>query len=394
MTRLATIGAIGTIALALGATGVLAQSGTPIKMGAMLPITGAGPIGEAAQVGVELAVKEINAAGGIAGKQIQLFMADYQTDATIGVGEAKRLVHQEKVQVMIGPTYSQVTLAVMPLLVEAKIPSINVSGTEKLTPEVSPYGFSMLANAEAQAKKMVDYAQTGLKAKSAAVMSDAGAQAKTAVEAIKAELANRSMKLTGVQDFQYGAKDMTPQLLDLKRGNPDVVLLFTSNGDDTGNVLKTLGELGWDVKVSGSYGVALSAPALKIAGKDGYRNTTGLNYKGFSFCPGQPISDRFRDFVTKVRAHKPAAADRLPLNYLSLWYDAVYIMKWAVEGTGGKTDGPTVSAFIEQNAGKFNGINSGLAANKQTHFLIGPDALAIVHPDRLGEGGIQQRTGC
>jgi branched-chain amino acid transport system substrate-binding protein len=382
------------IVMAFGASGAAAQTGTPIKLGAMLPLTGAGPIGESAQIGVELAVKEINAAGGIAGRQVQLVMADYQTDATIGVGEAKRLIQQEKVDLMVGPTYSQVTLAVMPMLIEAKIPEVNVSGTEKLTPEVAPFGFSMLANAESQATKMVDWADKGLKAKSAAIFSDAGAQAKTAVEAIKAELAKRNIKLTGVQEFQYNAKDMTPQLLDLKRGNPDVVLLFTSNGDDTGNALKGLGELGWDVKVSGSYGVALSGAALKIVGKEGFKNTTGLNYKGFSYCGGQAPSERFRDFIAKVKAFKPEAVSRLPLNYVSLWYDAPYILKWAVEGAGNKTDGPTIAAFIEQNAKNFQGVNSGLSASKQNHFLIGADALAIVHPEILGEGGIQQRVDC
>ena len=98
--------------------------------------------------------------------------------------------------------------------------------------------------------------------------------------------------------------------------------------------------------------------------------------------------------LAKVKAFKPDAADRLPLNYVSLWYDAPYILKWAVEGTGGKTDGPAVAAFIEENASKFSGVNSGLAASKQNHFLIGPDALAIVHPEIQGEGGIQQRVDC
>lgn len=385
--------AVGIAFVAMSTTIAGAQQ-NPIKMGAMLPITGAGPIGESAQVGVELAVKEINAAGGIAGRPVRLVVADYQTDATIGVGEAKRLVQQEKVDLMVGPTYSQVTLAVMPMLIEAKIPEVNVSGTEKLTPEVAPYGFSMLANAEAQAKKMVDWTEKGLKAKSVAILSDSGAQAKTAVEAMKVELGARGMKVTGVQEFQYNAKDMTPQLLDLKRGNPDAVLLFTSNGDDTGNVLKGIGELGWEVKVSGSYGVALSGPALKIVGKEGFKNTTGLNYKGFTYCGNQPPSEKFRDFAAKVKAFKPDAASRLPLNYLSLWYDAPYILKWAVEGTGGKTDGPTIAAYIEQNVGKFAGVNTGLTASKTNHFLVGPDALAIVHPAVLGEGGIQQRADC
>jgi branched-chain amino acid transport system substrate-binding protein len=384
---------LGGIAAAMVAGSALAQA--PIKMGAMIPLTGGGAtVGESGQIAVELAVRNINAAGGIAGRRVQLIIADYQTEATVGVSEAKRLIFQEKVDLMIGPTYSQVTLAVLPLMNEAKIPSVNVSGSEKLTPEVGPYAFSMLANAEAQSKVMVDHAVRVLNAKSAAILSDTGAQAKTAVEAIKAELAARNIKLAGVQEYQYRQTDMTPQLLALRRGSPDVILLFTSNGEDTGNMVKSQNELGWNIKVVGSFGATFSGPALKIAGKDAYKNLIAVNYKGFSFCPNETTSKGFQEFVAQVKAFKPEAFERQPLSYLSLWYDAPFVLKAAVEASGGKTDGPTVAAWLENNAKSFRGINSGLTASKQTHFLVGQDALTVVYPDRQREGGLLERVGC
>lgn len=390
---------VGQVVFAVGvliAGMVLAQAPPrPIKVGAMIPLTGGGAtVGESGQIAVELAVRNINAAGGIAGRPIQLVIADYQTEATAGVSEAKRLVHQEKVELMIGPTYSQVTLAVLPILNEAKIPSVNVSGSERLTPEVGPYAFSMLANAEAQSRVMVDHAIRALKMQSAAILTDTGAQAKTAVEAMKAELAARNLKLTGAQEYQYRQTDMTPQLLTLRRGSPDALLLFTSNGEDTGNMVKSASELGWDVKVVGSFGATFSGPAMKIAGKDAYKNLVAVNYKGFSYCPSEPTSKGFQEFVAQVKAFRPAAFDRQPLSYLSLWYDAVYVLKAAVEGTGGKTDGPSVAAWIEANSRSFRGINSGLTASKTTHFLVGQDALTVVYPDRQREGGLLERVGC
>ncbi len=390
---------VGQIVFAVGvliAGMVLAQAPPrPIKVGAMIPLTGGGAtVGESGQIAVELAVRNINAAGGIAGRPIQLVIADYQTDATAGVSEAKRLVHQEKVELMIGPTYSQVTLAVLPILNEARIPSVNVSGSERLTPEVGPYAFSMLANAEAQSRVMVDHAIRALKMQSAAILTDTGAQAKTAVEAMKAELAARKVKFAGAQEYQYRQTDMTPQLLTLRRGSPDALLLFTSNGEDTGNMVKSANELGWDIKIVGSFGATFSGPALKIAGKDAYKNLVAVNYKGFSYCPSEPTSKGFQEFVAQVKAFKPAAFDRQPLSYLSLWYDAVYVLKAAVEGTGGKTDGPSVGAWLEANSRSFRGINSGLTASKTTHFLVGQDALTMVYPDRQREGGLLERVGC
>jgi ABC-type branched-subunit amino acid transport system substrate-binding protein len=387
---------IGAVVGVLAVAGTTAQAPkAPIRIGAMIPLTGGGAtVGESGQIAVELAVRNINSAGGIGGRPIQLVIADYQTEATVGVSEAKRLVFQEKIDLLIGPTYSQVTLAVLPIFNQAKIPSVNVSGSEKLTPEVGPYAFSMLANAEAQSKVMVDHAVKSLKVQSAAILSDSGAQAKTAVEALKAELAARGAKLAGVQEYQYRQADMTPQLLALRRGNPGAILLFTSNGEDTGNMIKSLNELGWGIKVIGSFGATFSGPALKIAGKDAYRNVVAVNYKGFSYCPNQPTDKGFQDFVAQVKAFKPEAFDRQPLSYLSLWYDAVYVLKAAVEATGGKTDGPSVAAWLESNSKSFRGINSGLTASKSTHFLVGQDALTVVYPDRQRAGGLLEQVGC
>ena len=105
-----------------GVMPAFADNAEPIKLGAFVPVTGAGALGEASLVAVELAVKQINESGGIAGRQVQLTVADYQTDPTIGVGEATRLVHQVGIDMAVGPTYSQVTLAVLPLLSAGQLP--------------------------------------------------------------------------------------------------------------------------------------------------------------------------------------------------------------------------------------------------------------------------------
>src|SRR5882724_10338901 len=132
---------------------------------------------------------------------------------------------------------------------------------------------------------MVDQAAKVLNAKSGAIISDSGAQAKSFVEAMKREMDARGMKLTGTQEYQYRATDMTPQLLTLKRGNPDTLFLFASSGEDAGNVLKARDDLGWNPKVTGNYTVATFAEAvIRVAGKEALHDTTGLNYTSFSYC--------------------------------------------------------------------------------------------------------------
>lgn len=371
-----------------------ATDADPIKLGAFVPVTGAGALGEASLVAVELALKQINEAGGIAGREVVLTVADYQTDPTIGVGEANRLVHQVGVDMIVGPTYSQVTLAVLPLLSAAQIPSINVSGSSTISPAVGPYSFSVLPNAETQARVMVENAIAQFDAKKVAIFSDNGAQAKTAVAEIQKVLGEKGIALTGVQEYNYNSQDLTPQLLALRSGEPDTILLFTSTGDDTANVLLSRAQLNWDVNISGSYGVSIATQALSAGGPDLFNNVVALSYAGFTYCPADGKPQRAIDLVEAVRAYKPDSASRYPMNFLALFYDSVFILKAAVEGNGGDTSGPAVAKWVKENIHTFQGVNSGLSISEGSHFLIGMDALAIVNPSTIDEYGIQERAGC
>jgi len=383
------------LATTLSATTALAQP-APLKIGQFLDITGGGAsAAEAGKLATEIAAQQINAAGGIAGRQVVLVPADTQTDPTVGVGEIKRLVQQEKVELVVGPIISQVELAVLPVVNEAKIPQFGSTGSELLTPQAAPYYFSVLINAESQAKAMVNQAVSVLHAKSGAIISDSGAQSKSFVDAMKREMQVRGITLTGTQEYQYRATDMTPQLLTLKRGNPDTLFLFASSGEDAGNVLKARDDLGWDPKVTGNYTVATFADGvIKVAGKDALHDTTGLNYAAFTYCDASQLPKPFTDFVARAKAFDPARAGRLSLPFAAAMYDGLFLMKDAIEGSGGKTDGPTIAAWIEANAGKHTGILGSLGASPASHFLVGPQALAAVYPDRIATGGMQQRFDC
>ena len=101
--------AIGLLSVtALGASAGIALSQETIKLGAMTSLSGGGaPLGKITETAWKLAIDEINAAGGIAGKQVELVIADTKTDPTHAVSEARRLVENEKIVAMVGPITSQ-----------------------------------------------------------------------------------------------------------------------------------------------------------------------------------------------------------------------------------------------------------------------------------------------
>lgn len=394
--RLAALTAVSLTGM-MALIGPAAAQGKPIKLGVFSEFTGgsAGTTSEAVQLGVRLAVEDINKAGGLGGRKIEIVVADTQTDATVGVGEMKRLALQEKVDLVIGPVISQIQLAAAPILNEAKIPSAGSTGSLLITPKVAPYYFSTLINADVQAKKMVAHAADVLKAKSGAILSDSGAQAKDFVEAMRREMAARNMTLTGVQEYQYRSTDMTPQVLGLRRGSPDTLFLFASSGEDAGNALKSMGELGWNPKVTGNWTLGTFVDAMeKISGKEALENVTASNYSGFTYCKGGAAPQAFLDLVQKAKAMDATLASRVSMTMTAVFYDATMLMKAAVEGSGGKTDGAAVAAWIEQNGKGFKGISAGMNPTKDSHFLYDAEALAIVYPGRRGEAGIQERVGC
>jgi ABC-type branched-subunit amino acid transport system substrate-binding protein len=374
-----------------------AQANQPFKIGFLGSMTGsANQSGFNGVAGVNLAAKEINARGGIMGRQVQIVVADDQSDPTAAVNEARRLATREKVDAVVGPIASQLTLATLPIFTEGKIPSVSVSGSAAVNPTVGPYHFSVLPSSDAQAEAIANHVANVLKVKSAAAIHDAGAQTRSTVEALKVELAKRGIEFKGAQEYALTATDLTPQLLALRRSNPDVLLALTATGNDTGYIIKQRLEIGWPIKIVGNITV-ISQPGVtvKVAGPDAYKDVVGINYKSLTYCSNDAIGiSEFAKFKSRLQAE---VGDKYPqyspviVNYL---YDAVYVVKAMVEGSK-KTDGPSVADWMEKNASSVKVVAGEMFASKTNHFMIGAAALTMAeNPDKPRSDGMQKRAGC
>jgi branched-chain amino acid transport system substrate-binding protein len=134
------------------------QSKDPIKIGLLMTLTGPGAASAlATRMGVDIAIKEFNDKGGIGGRQIVLVQGDDQANPTSGTNEVKRLVYQEKIDAMVGPVASAVTVAILPTLTEAKIANFTQSGSALLTPENGPYHFAVIGSAAYSGTQLADY---------------------------------------------------------------------------------------------------------------------------------------------------------------------------------------------------------------------------------------------
>lgn len=383
---------------ACGGSGDSGDEKGPIKLGVPLALTGgAAATADWARMGVELSVKEINDEGGIDGRKVEAVYVDTELNPTKAVTAVNRLINQDEVDLIVGPITSDETLATLPMTTKANIPSINGSGSE-ITPEVAPYSFAMLMNAEHQAEKMVEYALGEYGASSVGTLTYSATQGKTAAKAFEAALKSAGKPAVGTQEFDVPVTDLAPQLLSLRKSDPDVLLSFHQTGDDTGRLALGLREMGWDVPVIGSYGSTFADQAKGVAGKDVFKNFKSVTWSAFSACSADEIRPASREFIENVTAEFPdKRTASAALDYVAVYRDALFLLKAGVEGSG-STDGDKVSGWLEENgpdaAKDLPVVHEGYAMSKDNHFLMDTGSLTLVDAGDELEPGIVRRLDC
>jgi branched-chain amino acid transport system substrate-binding protein len=210
--------------------GVLAQDDQgPILIGLDVPYTGPDAFeGVEISQGVQLAVDEQNAAGGIHGRQIETVLGDNQCDPGVGVNSARRLIDIDQVDVMIGSGCSSVTLAVMPLLAQGEVPSLDVTATNpQITADSgvggNPWKFRLNLNDQLMAAIFADRV-IGKEVSSLAIFAVQTDYGRGAVEAFKENLP--SVSIVAEEYFPLGQADFRPLVTKVKDLNPEGLLII------------------------------------------------------------------------------------------------------------------------------------------------------------------------
>jgi len=391
----AVLSVAGMCAAALfGASPAVAQQ--RLKVGQLTSLTGsAAGLGLAANIGARMAVKEINDKGGIMGRQIDMVVGDDAGDPTAAVNEGRRLLESEKVEVLIGPQLSNLALATLPLTTKAKVLQFTSAGTLALSPDKGPYHFATLINSATQGISVVDFAANTLKVKSVAFLVDNTAGSRDVLEFAQKRAAERGLKVTGSEVYDFGAADMTPQMLTLRRGNPDAVLFNTNSPKDLATMLRNRGEIGWTVPVnSGLAGATFGPNAAANVPQAAFNGVTGTAETGMTYCTDPAGQSAYAKYVERLKAFAPDSFGKYSPNSASYTYDAVYILKEAVEGAK-SFDAEKVAAWLEANASKLTGLGGPLSASKTTHHLVGTNAVVGVERTfEVRSDGLQKRAGC
>ena len=366
-----------------------------IKLGLIVPLTGAlAQPGGWIETAVEFAVDEINEGGGIDGRQVQIVTFDDAADPTQTVTGANKLISQDNVDFVIGPITTDGMKAILPLETREKVAAVGVVGSPSLTVEEMPYGFSVLLNAGDQATKMVEYA-AGQGGQKVAILHDSGEQGRTASEVLKEQAGAAGLEVTGTQQYDVGDADMTAQLLSLKRGRPDQLLLYPTSGEDVGNVLKGMEQLNWELPVVGGYAAHYADAIVSVSGEESLDGLIATAYAPFGACPDEGVPESTESFITDLEAFDADRAKGISLDLAASVRDGVWIMKSAIEGAG-STEGDAVAKWLEENSSSLGDglVNQSVSASTDSHFVFGPDAMVLVEPAEEVSSGIYTRVDC
>jgi branched-chain amino acid transport system substrate-binding protein len=389
---------IGLAASAVLVAGAQAQElPARIKIGQLAAITGPGATsGATLKPAAELAIRELNAAGGIGGRPVDLVVGDTATDPTQTVNEARRLVLQEKVHAVLGPDIGAMANAAAPILTEAKVIAYPVTGANTITPQTYPYGFATFYNADSFVQAMVDHAVDALKAKKIGVMYDSGGQGKSTVETFRSYIPSRGAAIAALQEYEANAADMTPQVLSLRRSGADVIIAVVPT-HQTGLIFKATEEIGWNVPIINQAAAFVVPGTIGSGGPNVFKSgrVLSLGVKAGTYCPSDPIgATEFAKLVVRVRAAFPNEVSKMNLNTIPWVFDAVMLTKAAMEATK-SVDGPVLAKWMEANAKNQKAITGPIAISPTYHFLYDKAIFAFIKdPSSLRSDGLALREGC
>ena len=323
----------------------LALAADPIKIGVSGPFTGgSSSMGVSMRDGVKLAVDEINKAGGVIGRQLQIVERDDEAKNERGVQIAQELINKEKVAVTVGFINTGVALASQRFYQEAKIPVINNVATGSLIThqfddQPENYIFRNAAHDSIQAPMIVEEAIVKRGFKKVAILSDSTNYGQLGRADLEKALEQKGVKAVAVEKFNIKDVDMTAQLLKAKEAGAEAILTYAI-GPELAQIANGMTKLGWKVPMVGSWTLSM-ANFIDNAGPGG----EGARMpQTFIQAPTTPKRQAFIINYLKTFNPKGGRIDS-PVS-AAQGYDSIYLLAAAIKQAN-STDGPKIKAALE-----------------------------------------------
>ncbi|GAB3082005.1 ABC transporter substrate-binding protein [Nocardioides zeae] len=383
MRRALSLTASMMLAVPLAACGGSSDGGGsgPVTVGVLLPLTGASAQGaEQAENALELRLDQINAEGGVDGRDVELKVYDTKLDPATATQQAQRAISQDRVAALIGPWTSTEALAVGEVVERAGVVTINNSASAPAITEDKEYVFRTSPRTPDLAVAIAQVG-TGTGAANGALLYDGSSFGLGAKDPIEAAAEDEGLDLVTSVEYPIGASDVSAQVASVVEKDPGVVIIAGAAGADYGLIAKAMQEQGLAVPIIGLSPI-VSPDALRI-GEGAYAALPGVYTVGCVDETKPAYSELLEDYNEEF-----TPVEVLPEQALQ----AVDALNWIVAGLGetqGEGSDELVGALTSLPAVESVGGRTGARQQFTTedHDAYGEGYLV---PYQVVDGGLAQ----
>lgn len=296
----------------------------PIKIGVASLLSGDySVVGENIRETAHLVADQVNANGGINGRQIILIVEDSKVDSKSGLSAVSKLVNVDGVKYIIAGMTSNGTIASAPLANEKKVLLFTPVTGGKNVDDAGEYVFRM-ANSDSLAGRDIARGMAKLGFKNIAVVSDVTDYTVSIRDSFVAEVGNLGGKVVLNEEFQPGAKDLRSVVIKAKGASPGAILVLSQTGISGAVFIKQAREQGINVPFFSDFTMVTNGDAKKIVG-----NFDGVYFADPAYNADNSELKAFFDSYNKKYGHMP----QIPFHSAST-YDSLQILVKAIKAAG------------------------------------------------------------
>ena len=372
----------GRVAAAIAlvvAAGMAARAAEPIKVGQISALSGgSAKSGEGITRGLSVAIDEINAAGGLLGRKLELVRRDDESNPAKGQIAARELIDQEKVAVVFGGIDSPVSLAIVPIANQSKVPYFSVwaAATNITRNGANPnFIFRVSAVDVLVDKALANHAMKAFQAKKLGLILVNNPWGESNEKGLTAAAKERGIEIAGVEKFEESDVDMVAQLTRLKSAGADTLVLV-GNAAPGAQVMKSLQRTGWSVPVVSHWGIS-GGRFPELAGPGAQKVQFIQTYSFFG--PQNPVGKKVLEELKAKYPDIKGPADVVPPVGVANAYDAMHLVALAITKAG-STDGDKVRQALE-SLDRYDGLIKSYdhPFSAENHDALGEHDYIMVH---------------
>ena len=391
LTRRQALASAGAAALASGLAKPAIAANEPIRVGYLPALTGpSSSTGIGINRGIQLAVQEINAAGGINGRQLELITRDTQSEPTKAVNGAAELPHGEKVSVVFGPVSSGESLAVVPLLARAKVPQVHPCWVDTLTdPKKYPMCFRNAPTNQQIGAAANRYVVEVLKRKKVAVISDTTGYGTASVNAYVPMLKTMKADVVYQGNVDAANPDLRPELLRMQSAGAEAIMPWSVNAGFLSRIINTRGQMGWDVPIVGQTTLGSGQTKALLEKPEYWAKVYPNNFRPVCYAAGGKLTERTNEFLGRLKSAKIDMGDTL-LWWIALGYDSPRLIAQAMKAVGTEPD--KIVGYLNQLKG-FPGVYGDISFTPDQHDGYPDEQVVMVEANSLKDGAFNLAPG-